>query len=234
MNPTPVTLSEAARSRTVSAWVSAFGGSPQDIAKNEWLFLERADLAAVVAAQVDGFGVVAAPGAVLDLIRHAPPETLLDAGALASLLPAGADPIGSADLLFAERSPRLSPLRARIAAPGDAASMRAQVSPAEWEESGIDQVQRLWTAWTPEGAPAAVAGFQPWHSELAQMAVLAGRGHRGSGAAYAAAALATQEALAEGLVAQWRSRQGNEASLGLAGRLGFTQLGVQAAVRLKG
>ncbi|KUG60223.1 GNAT family N-acetyltransferase [Nesterenkonia jeotgali] len=233
MDPTPVTLSEAARSRTVSAWVSALGGSPQDIAKNEWLFVERADLSAVVAAQVDGFGVLAAPGAALDLIRDAPPRTLLDADALASLLPAGADPIGSADLLFAEHSPRLGPLHAAAAGPGDAAAVRTQVRPAEWEESGVDQAKRLWTALTPEGTPAAVAGFQPWHSELAQIAVLAGRGHRGSGFAYAAAALAIQEALAEGLVAQWRSRQGNEASLGLAGRLGFTQLGVQAAVRLR-
>ncbi|WP_086990709.1 GNAT family N-acetyltransferase [Agrococcus casei] len=65
------------------------------------------------------------------------------------------------------------------------------------------------------------------------MAVLASPAHRGAGFAYATAAVATQEALGIGLVAQWRSRQGNEASRRLAQRLGFTQLGVQVAVTLK-
>ena len=41
-----------------------------------------------------------------------------------------------------------------------------------------------------------------------------------------------REAVDAGLVAQWRCRVGNEASLRLADRLGFTRLGMQASVAL--
>lgn len=229
----PARLSEIARRRIVRAWATALGVPSADIRRDEWVFVERADLTAVVVARVDGFGLVAAPQRVLDQLRDVSRELLLDADAIASMFP-DAEPIGSADLLFAERSPRSSPSTVIAARPLDLATMRAGVSTAEWEEGGIEETERHWVALEPAGGPAAVAGFSRWRGELAQMGVLAAPQHRGSGDAYAAAAAATDAALDAGLIAQWRSRQGNQASRGLAQRLGFTQLGVQAAVALDG
>lgn len=234
MNSVPEPLSDTARRRIVSGWASVIGVPAQDIRKDEWVFVERADLEAVVVVGVEGYGLAAAPPEHVELLRHAPPESLLDAVALARMLPAGADPIGSADLLFADSSPRLTRIGACVSGPEDMATLRSQVSASEWQESGIEETERQWIAVAPAGSPAAVAGFKRWRSELAQMAVLASPAHRGAGFAYATAAVATQEAVGVGLIAQWRSRQGNEASRRLAQRLGFTQLGVQVAVTLKG
>lgn len=227
-------ISNAARSRIVAGWASAIGVPSQDIRKDEWIFVERADLEAVVVVSLEGYSFAAAPPELLEQLRHGSPELLLDADRLAEMLPAGAYPIGSADLFFAGSSPGLRPTRANASVPEDVATLRSQVSAAEWHESGIEETERQWTAMATAGSPAAVAGFNRWRSDLAQMAVLSSPVHRGEGFAYAAAAAATQGVLGEGLIAQWRSRQGNEASRRLAQRLGFTQLGVQAAVALNG
>lgn len=225
-------LSDSARGRILATWANALGMSPQDARKDEWGFVERPDLQAVVVVRVEGCGLAAAPPRVLDQLRHASPELLLDAAALARMLP-GASPIGSADLFFTEHSPQPSSTTATAARASDVATVRAGVSAAEWEESGIEETEHQWAVLGPQGVPAAVAGFSPWRSELAQLAVLASPQHRRAGFAYAAAAVATEEASRNGLIAQWRSRQGNVASRALAQRLGFTQLGVQAAVRLQ-
>ncbi|EXF24128.1 acetyltransferase [Nesterenkonia sp. AN1] len=226
-------LTDVTRGRIVTAWANALGVPPDGIRQDEWVFVERADLSAVVVVRVDGVGLVAAPAKILDQLRDVSREVLLDADALASMLP-DADPIGSADLLFAERSPRSSPSSVIAARPLDLATMRAGVSAAEWDESGIEETERQWVALDPAGDPAAIAGFSRWRSELAQMGVLAAPQYRGAGLGHAAAAAATDAALGAGLIAQWRSRQGNQASRGLAQRLGYTQLGVQAAVALNG
>ncbi|MBO0594853.1 GNAT family N-acetyltransferase [Nesterenkonia sp. E16_7] len=226
-------LTDITRRRIVTAWANALGVPPADIRRDEWVFVERADLTAVVVVRVDGFGLVAAPAKILDRLGDVSRESLLDADALAGML-ASADPIGSADLLFAERSPRSSPSSVIPARPLDLATMRAGVSAAEWEESGLEETECQWAALNPAGDPAAIAGFSRWRSELAQMGVLAHPEHRGAGFAYAAAAAATDAALGAGLIAQWRSRQGNQASRVLAQRLGYTPLGVQAAVALNG
>ncbi|MGJ9373864.1 GNAT family N-acetyltransferase [Nesterenkonia sp. CF4.4] len=234
MEPTSESLSEAARGRIVLAWVKALGATPLGTCRDEWTFVERADLEAVVVVCVDGFGIAAAPPRVLELIRQSSPESLLDATALARMLPAGAEPIGSADLFFAEHGPRSSQVVVSAATPSDVTAMRGGASAAEWDESGIEETEHLWSALDPAGGLAAIAGYTRWRSALAQMSVLAGPQHRSAGFAYAAAAIGTQEALGEKLIPQWRSRQGNEASGRLAKRLGFTQLGVQAAVALNG
>lgn len=192
MTTAPELLSADTRRRTVAAWANAIGASQQDLSRSGWIFVEREDFDSVVVVYIDQIGLAAAPRRVLDVIRAASRRTLLDADALARLLPRGSDPIGSADLLFAERIPPASAIAAVI----------------------------------------AIAGYQQWSSALAQLGVVAAQQHRGGGFAYAAAAAATGAALAEGLIPQWRSRQGNNSSTRLAQRLGFAHLGIQSAVRL--
>jgi RimJ/RimL family protein N-acetyltransferase len=232
MTTAPELLSAATRRRTVAAWAKAMGASQQDLSSSGWIFVEREDFDSVVVVHIDQIGLAAAPLRVLDVVRAVPRTALLDAEALARFLPRGADPIGSADLLFAERIPPASAITAVTARPEDVASVRSGVSSTEWDESGVEEMARVWAARTSPLGAAAIAGYRPWSSALAQMGVIATQQHRGAGFAYAAAAAATEAALAEGLIAQWRSRQGNDSSKRLAERLGFAHLGIQAAVRL--
>lgn len=232
MTTAPELLSAATRRRIVAAWANAIGASQQDLSIGGWIFVEREDFDSVVVVHIDQIGLAAAPLRVMDVIRAAPWRTLLDAEALARFLPRGADPIGSADLLFAERIPPASAIAAVIARPQDVTSVRSGVSSTEWDESGVEEMDRLWAAGTSPLGAAAIAGYQPWSSALAQLGVIAAQQHRGAGFAYAAASAATEAALAEGLIAQWRSRQGNDSSKRLAQRLGFAHLGIQSAVRL--
>jgi RimJ/RimL family protein N-acetyltransferase len=82
------------------------------------------------------------------------------------------------------------------------------------------------------GRPVAVAGYHCWHSTIAHLGVVAAALQRGRGYASSAATAAVCAAIDAGLVAQWRCRVGNPASLRLADRLGFTRVGMQSAVAL--
>ena len=91
-----------------------------------------------------------------------------------------------------------------------------------------------WAALTTSGHPAAVAGFERWGADIVQMGVAADPDWRSRGYASAAAGKAMSAALDEwlGRAMAWSCRVGNKASERLAARLGFTELGRQAAVPL--
>lgn len=229
MTTEPDHSSSPSRRRIVAAWADAIGASPQDLSRGDWVFVEREDFDSVVVVHIDQFGLVGAPRSVMDVLRAAPRSALLDAAALAQLLPRGAAAIGSADLLFTDRTPPTSSIAAVTAGAQDVASVRNGVSAAEWDESGLDEMEHIWAAGVSPLGAAAIAGYRPWNGALAQLGVIASPEHRGAGFAYAAA---TGAALADGLIAQWRSRRGNDASTRLAHRLGYAHLGIQSAVRL--
>ncbi|WES63564.1 GNAT family N-acetyltransferase [Microbacter sp. GSS18] len=225
-------LSSRARERILAAWASAVGTPPDELRRGEETIVERPDLAAVIVAEVDGHRLVAAPPIVVDTVRAAAWEALIDAHALARMLPVPAAPIGTADLLFTERRPDRPWVRVTEAGPADLRAVRTGVAESEWQESGLDEMHRAWVSWAAEGRPAAVAGFSPWHTHLAQLGVIARAEGRRAGFASAAAATAVRAAIEAGLIAQWRSRRGNDASMRLGQRLGFVRLGVQSAAAL--
>lgn len=233
MESLPGAISASARARILSTWIEALHASVPAV-PHEATFVERADFDAIVAVEIDGMLLVCAPPAALDIVRRARRETLLDAEAVARLFPGVADPIGTADLLFTERRPRRGDHVATAAEVADVTAVRGDVSAAEWEESGVGEMGRRWVVTASDGQPAAIAGFEPWRSEIAQLGIVSATHNRRAGYAYSVAAAAAGAALDAGLIAQWRSRQGNGPSLQLARRLGFVQLGVQAAVALNG
>jgi GNAT superfamily N-acetyltransferase len=110
----------------------------------------------------------------------------------------------------------------------------ADCDPADAAESAL----AAWTHWIRvirEGdRVVAAAGAQVWASALAHVGVLTrpDRRRRGLGADVAAAVV--RDALAAGLVAQWRARTELTASRRLAGSLGFVELGQQVSYELAG
>lgn len=170
-------LSAAALERIVSAWASVIGADRAGIREDDWVFVERADFDSVVVVRIGRYRLAAAPAGTMDIIRDAPRELLLDAEALARILPVGAAPIGTADLLFAEHPPHLRGAGSRETSSTDVITMRDSVSDMEWQESGVAETDRMWTAANPAGQPAAIAGYDIWRSELAQLAVIADPQH---------------------------------------------------------
>lgn len=77
---------------------------------------------------------------------------------------------------------------------------------------------------------AAVAGYEPWGGVLAHVGVLVAPAYRGRGLALPVASEATRQALAAGLVPQWRCRLGNEPSARLRDCLGFVLMGRQLTI----
>jgi hypothetical protein len=77
---------------------------------------------------------------------------------------------------------------------------------------------------------AAAAGYRDWPGQVAHLSVLTAVHARGRGLGGAAASAAVGHALCAGRLPQWRARP--EASLRIARRLGFQELGCQVSIRL--
>jgi hypothetical protein len=88
----------------------------------------------------------------------------------------------------------------------------------------------------PEAAqptPLAGAGYDIWEGILAHLAVITPPDERRKGYAGRIAAVAVEEAMAAGLVPQWRARTDSTASQRTARRAGFVFAGTQTSVLLE-
>ncbi|MGM1029285.1 MAG: GNAT family N-acetyltransferase [Actinomycetota bacterium] len=214
------------------AWAEAVGIPVTGFDGEGVTWIARDDLDSVVVVELGSAMAVAAPRRALAVLETRHRSSLRDAAEIAAALP-GSTPVGTAHLLFTGTRPA-APSHPVVAGDDrDLVKVRDAVAEEEWAEAGVEPMARHWAV--REGRePLAVAGFQPWHSTIAHIGVVASARHRGRGYATAAATAAVCAAIDEGLVAQWRCRVGNAVSLRLAHRLGFTRLGAQSAVELAG
>ena len=79
------------------------------------------------------------------------------------------------------------------------------------------------------GTPVAAAGFEVWDERLAHLGLAVAPAHRNDGPGRGVAIAAVHAALEDGLVAQWRCRQGNQPSARVRHALGFVTCGRQIA-----
>ncbi|QII05418.1 GNAT family N-acetyltransferase [Rhodococcoides fascians A25f] len=118
-------------------------------------------------------------------------------------------------------------------------NLAAQCSDADVAEAFGESVSRNWFTLLGDDRPAdsarslAAAGYSEEQLILADMRVLTDPDHRRRGHAQVVGRLATNDAIDEGLIPQWRSRPENSIARRLAARLGYTEIGVchTAAVR---
>jgi RimJ/RimL family protein N-acetyltransferase len=172
-------------------------------------------------------GIVRLAGAVLATAPTATQADLLrrttDPGALPVL-----DQLGPAQLAYAtDRPPETGPVQWAGAA--ELSELVGAVAGDEADESGVAGLQRAAVIRT-DGRIVAAAGWAPWPARTAHLCVLTAADARGRGLATQTAAAATADALAAGMLPQWRARIG--ASQRVAAKLGYRVVGEQLSLHL--
>ncbi len=239
-------LSDAGRERVRAEWARRLAAPPGVFAGAGSHVVAREDSTAVVAVELFGTCVVTCPPAAAARLEGLHPAALTDVDALVRRLhPLRLRPIGTAALSY--RDTGLAARATGTAAPspaGDLAAagdlevagdvavdqLRRSLPADEWDESGLAAMPLRWAAFTSSGEVAALAGYERWGEDVAQVGVAAAPAHRGLGHASAVARRVVTAALDEGLVVQWRCRLGNEASERLCAAMGFVRVGRQTAV----
>ncbi|MBB2743970.1 UNVERIFIED_ORG: GNAT superfamily N-acetyltransferase [Microbispora rosea subsp. rosea] len=189
---------------------------------------------------LDGAALVTVPGT--DLAE--PLRDALLAGRMdLSLLPARLsallsvhDVLGPATLAYLDTgdfAPAHTGTRAERLPAGhpDVGGLVAAVGGRDAEESGVEEITSA--VWVLRDGPdvVAAAGYRPWLDTAAQMSVLTAARCRGRGLARVVASAAVADALADGLLPQWRARP--EPSRRVARALGFRETGAQISLLVR-
>ncbi|WKX06035.1 GNAT family N-acetyltransferase [Streptomyces sp. NL15-2K] len=168
------------------------------------------------------------------VLARMPTSSLTSPEAVHAVLPAN-EVLGPAVLGYVSRDGfRLVPADRSVErlAPGhqDLMTLVRSAPPGDAGESGMDEITSAAFVVRKGADVAAAAGFQAWPAATAHLCVLTAPGERGRGLARQVASAAVAQALAEGLLPQWRARP--MASRKVARALGFRELGSQLSLRL--
>lgn len=201
--------------------------------------ITRADpkASAVSFVRLLSHGVIVGPQWALDRAAGHTDDELSDPQFLQELTADhGSRPLGAATLSYTDIA--LERLPAAVTADSDdaVAALERLCSAEDIEEVGLAGMPTRWVLLGP--APeardsVAGAGYDVRADVLAHLGVLTSPEARRQGHGTVVAALATNAALAAGLLPQWRARSDNEASQRLGQRLGFQPLGTQTTVLLE-
>lgn len=198
---------------------------------------------AVTVVRLFGRTAVTGPEIALNALRTAGNEELVSARRLLELLlpeHPGARTPGTARLLYCEEpaSPAVQEPATVSFDPVDVQAVTSRCPADDVAVSGVSEAE--WTATlmldpeSPEGPDAAAASCRRiWHHTLAHLGVLTRPDRRGRGLGGCIAAIAAEEAFAEGLVPQWRVDLEDGASHRIARHLGFSEAGTQTTVILR-
>lgn len=219
--------------RARSAWAS-YARTPVDFPADEGGYAVEVSAGSVLCppgwvgvVRLGGATIATAPTAALaDTLRNA-----LARGDLAGLV--ATETLGPTTLAF------LDPANFRSAATAGVArttsddpaveEFAAANEPESTTDAGIREPAELHVL-RDGGRIVAACGYRRWPGEVAHLCILVDREFRGRALARPVAAAAVADALAHGLLPQWRAQV--EASRRVARGLGFRELGVQTSLRL--
>jgi GNAT superfamily N-acetyltransferase len=193
-----------------------------------------------------GREVLRGPGWAVDAARNLPGRELRSHTTLLTLSRAhGGRGLGEAQLYFCDDLPLLDGPPAVVSSEARAVrELERRCPPDDVLEAGIGQSEHPFVLLDGNGdgdgsdvgarapVPLAGAGYDIWAGILAHIAVITPPDDRRKGYAQRIAAVAVEEAMAAGLVPQWRARTDNTASQRTARRAGFAYAGTQTSVML--
>ncbi|GAA1627402.1 GNAT family N-acetyltransferase [Catellatospora bangladeshensis] len=184
--------------------------------------------AAIITVPADGVGEL-----VRDRLGGLPVADLTHPDRVRRVLPV-AELLGPATLAYCdERSFQpADPGVLEAIPPGhvDLAAFLASVPPDDADECGLDEISSSAFVVRSGTRVVAAAGYRRWPGRAAHVCVLTAPRHRGRGLARVVGSAAVADALAGGLLPQWRARP--EPSRRVARALGFHELGTQLSVRV--
>jgi ribosomal protein S18 acetylase RimI-like enzyme len=111
-------------------------------------------------------------------------------------------------------------------------ALRDACSAGEWEQAGSPEEKAGHAGAFDGGVLAALAGYEVWGDRIAHLYVVTHPARRGRGHGRAAIHHAAAEAMARGLVPQYRTLLSNEPSRAVAAALGFEPYATSLALRL--
>ncbi len=112
------------------------------------------------------------------------------------------------------------------------AALSAASDPSEWIEASADEPCDLRFGVVGDDSLLALATLRVWDDAFGHLGVFSAAHARRRGLASKVGSAVAIHALTLGLVPQWRSRFGNDASALVADLLGFVELGTQMTVRV--
>ena len=236
LDPGTVAIVQLAWSRLLGLDDTALGDGGTDR-------LYRVDDDAVVLTFVTLFGreALRGPAWAVDAARGlSGPELRGHSTLLALSREHGGRGLGEAQLYFCDELPVIEGPEAVVSTDGSEVRDLEQLCPPDdVGEAGLGALGHTFvlleedTASSTPRAPLAGAGYEIWEGILAHLAVLTPPERRRQGHAQRIAAVAVEEAMAAGLVPQWRARTDNTASQRTARRAGFAFAGTQTSVALQ-
>jgi RimJ/RimL family protein N-acetyltransferase len=113
------------------------------------------------------------------------------------------------------------------------AELEARAVVEEWLEASADEPCVARVGVVEDDALVALASLQVWDDAVGHFGLYTHGDARGRGLGTRTASAVIADALARGLVPQWRVRIGNDASAAVAQRLGFVPAGHQIFVRVR-
>lgn len=142
--------------------------------------------------------------------------------------------LGAAALYFSDVLLEIDPSEVAIVSrdPQHCAQVEQQCPPDDVNEVGLTALAEQFALVTDQGAAIAGAGYDIWEGILAHLGALVTPELRQQGLATYVSAVAVEEAMASGLVPQWRAQLDNSASCATAAKLGFERGGTQTTVLL--
>lgn len=181
-----------------------------------------------------GQSVLVGPASVLAAARDLSDADLTDHSTLLSLTRGLAGTgLGTSSIYVADDLPLLQPAEEITVSHGnpEAVALESLCPPDDANEVHLAGLGHKFTV-MQDGSPMACGAYGEWGGFLATMGVLVAPPHRRRGLGLLAASIAAHEALAAGLVLQWRADMSNTAANALARSLGLSWAGTQTSVRL--
>ena len=185
--------------------------------------------------------VLLGPAWLLERARGVDDEVLASGSGLLGLTrepPSGAGPgqlLGESVLAFTDGYVERDGLEAAVVGddPQAVADLERECPPDDVTEVGLSARSARFVLLDDREAPTSGAGYDEWQGILAHLGVLTPPALRRSGYGTLVGAIATNDALDAGLVAQWRCARTNEAALALGRRLGYEAVGTQTTVVMR-
>lgn len=236
MNLVNPNLSDTTILRVKDGWAARMQCSPDVFRGHNVIIVPREGSSTVIALNLLGSIVVTCPPKLEPLLSPLSPSEVMEMTVLLHILARfDPDPFGTASISYTEGGSlgaRVEKSLAHSATVEEFKEVMGDATQAEQEESGLIEMPFRFAVQSNQGRPAALAGYEVWNSDLAQVGVLTAAKQRGQGHGFIVSAAAATAAIHAGLVPQWRCRIDNAPSQRLGLQLGFVPLGRQLGLAL--